>query len=78
MLTFESFKTEAAAFLNLPPGALKSFSWIGEPPEWDSIAHAEWIVAIEEDYNVFFDIDDFASFRDLQSVYDCLVLRIEN
>lgn len=78
MLTFESFKTEAEAFLHLPRGALNASSWIGEPPEWDSIAHAEWIVAIEENHDVLFDIDDFASFRDLQSVYDCLVSRLGN
>lgn len=78
MLSFDVFKSETEDFLKLPRGSLSRSSWIGNPPAWDSIAHAEWVVWIEERHNVIFDFEDFVSFRDLQSVYKSLASRKQN
>ncbi|MDC1522378.1 hypothetical protein N8446_08810 [Planktomarina temperata] len=45
---------------------------VGDIPEWDSIGNFNFLLALEAEFGVQFDIDQMSALKDIQSILDIL------
>jgi len=76
MNLFEKLQEIMATALELPTSAIKEESTMEDIEEWDSLGHVHIMVAIEQAFDLYMDVEDFAK---LNSVPDILrYLKHEN
>jgi acyl carrier protein len=64
-----------AAALKLPPTAIEPGTSMKNTPAWDSLAHMELIIGIEERYRVVLDADEIADMTSVASIIGQLAKR---
>ncbi len=69
MSVFEKLQEIMAIALELPVSAIKENSTMEDMEEWDSLGHVHIMVALEQAFDLYMDVDDFA---ELDSVPDIL------
>ncbi|MBN8454898.1 acyl carrier protein [Accumulibacter sp.] len=64
-----------AAALKLPPTAIEPGTSMKNTPAWDSLAHMELIIGIEDRYRVVLDADEIADMTSVASIIGQLAKR---
>ena len=64
----EEIITLITKVINIPKKNINEQLKIGEPEEWDSLAHIEIICALEEKYQIQFNINELEKMMDLDSI----------
>jgi len=64
-----------AAALKLPPTATEPGTSMKNTPAWDSLAHMELIIGIEDRYRVVLDADEIADMTSVASIIGQLAKR---
>ena len=64
-----------ASALKLPPAAIEPATSMKNTPAWDSLAHMELIIGIEERYQVILDADEIADMTSVASIIGQLAKR---
>ena len=60
MSLFEKLRDIMAATLEISPGAIREDSTMESIEEWDSLGHVHIMVALEQAFDLYMDVDDFA------------------
>jgi acyl carrier protein len=60
MSVFEKLQEIMATALELPASAIRENSTMDEIEEWDSLGHVHIMVALEQAFDLYMDVDDFA------------------
>jgi len=54
--------------INVPVNSLKIDSCISNPSEWDSVAHTNLVLALEEYFNIDFEFDELEIITSVESI----------
>jgi acyl carrier protein len=68
MNVFEKLQEIMATALELPPGAIREDSTMDEIEEWDSLGHVHIMVALEQAFDLYMDVDDFAELDSVPAI----------
>lgn len=68
MNVFEQLQEIMATALELPTGAIKENSTMEEIEEWDSLGHVHIMVALEQAFDLYMDVDDFAELDSVPAI----------
>jgi acyl carrier protein len=68
MSIFEQLQEIMAIALELPTGAIREDSTKDEIEEWDSLGHVHIMVALEQAFDLYMDVDDFADLDSVQAI----------
>jgi acyl carrier protein len=68
MSIFDKLQEIMAAALELPAGAIREDSTKDEIEEWDSLGHVHIMVALEQAFDLYMDVDDFAELDSVQAI----------
>jgi len=68
MSVFEKLQEIMATALELPPGAIREDSTMEEIEEWDSLGHVHIMVALEQAFDLYMDVDDFAELDSVPAI----------
>lgn len=60
MSNFSKLQEIMATALDLPPDAIREDSTMDDLEEWDSLGHVHIMVALEQTFDLYLDVDDFA------------------
>ncbi len=60
MSLFEKLRDIMATTLEISPGAISEDSTMESLEEWDSLGHVHIMVALEQAFDLYMDVDDFA------------------
>lgn len=66
----------AAAYLEVEPSAIDLDSGPGDLPRWDSFAQIGLIGAVEEKFNIAFDVDEVTMFETLGDIRAAVMRRL--
>jgi acyl carrier protein len=69
MSVFEKLQEIMATALDVPASTIRENSRMEDIEEWDSLGHVHIMVALEQAFDLYMDVDDFA---ELNSVPDIL------
>jgi acyl carrier protein len=69
MTTFEQLRDILAQTLKIPPARITDTSKKADFPSWDSLGHVNLMMALEQTFGVFLEVEDFPK---LVSVPDML------
>ena len=72
MSVFEKLQEIMATALELPPGAIREDSTMDEIEEWDSLGHVHIMVALEQAFDLYMDVDDFAELDSVPAILQYL------
>jgi len=72
MTVFEKLQEIMATALELPPGAIREDSTMEEIEEWDSLGHVHIMVALEQAFDLYMDVDDFAELDSVPAILQYL------
>jgi acyl carrier protein len=73
MSIFEKLREIMATALEIPAGAIREDSKKDEIEEWDSLGHVHIMVALEQTFDLYMDVDDFAELDSVQAILKYLV-----
>jgi len=65
---FKQLQEIMATALELPTGAIKENSTMEEIEEWDSLGHVHIMVALEQAFDLYMDVDDFAELDNVPAI----------
>jgi acyl carrier protein len=65
---FKQLQEIMATALELPTGAIKENSTMEEIEEWDSLGHVHIMVALEQAFDLYMDVDDFAELDSVPAI----------
>ena len=68
MSVFEKLQEIMATALELPAGAIREDSTMDEIEEWDSLGHVHIMVALEQAFDLYMDVDDFAELDSVPAI----------
>ena len=68
MGVFEKLQEIMATALELPAGAIREDSTMDEIEEWDSLGHVHIMVALEQAFDLYMDVDDFAELDSVPAI----------
>jgi len=68
MSIFEKLQEIMATALELPTSAIKESSTMENIEEWDSLGHVHIMVAIEQAFDLYMDVDDFAELDSVPAI----------
>ena len=68
MSVFEKLQEIMATALELPLGAISEDSTMDEIEEWDSLGHVHIMVALEQAFDLYMDVDDFAELDSVPAI----------
>ena len=60
MSNFEQLQTIMATVLKLPPDAISEQTTMEGLENWDSLGHVQIMVAVEQAFDLYLDVEDFA------------------
>ena len=72
MSVFEKLQEIMATALELPLGAIREDSTMEEIEEWDSLGHVHIMVALEQAFDLYMDVDDFAELDSVPAILQYL------
>jgi acyl carrier protein len=72
MKVFEKLQEIMATALELPASAIKESSTMEEIEEWDSLGHVHIMVALEQAFDLYMDVDDFAELDSVPAILNYL------
>jgi acyl carrier protein len=72
MSVFEKLQEIMATALELPAGAIREDSTMEEIEEWDSLGHVHIMVALEQAFDLYMDVDDFAELDSVPAILQYL------
>ncbi len=72
MSVFEKLQEIMATALELPAGAIREDSTMDEIEEWDSLGHVHIMVALEQAFDLYMDVDDFAELDSVPAILQYL------
>ncbi len=68
MSVFEKLQEIMATALEVPAGAIREDSTMDEIEEWDSLGHVHIMVALEQAFDLYMDVDDFAELDSVPAI----------
>jgi len=72
MSVFEKLQEIMATALELPASAIREDSTMEEIEEWDSLGHVHIMVALEQAFDLYMDVDDFAELDSVPAILQYL------
>jgi acyl carrier protein len=72
MSTFRQLQEIMASALELPTDAIRESSTMDEIEEWDSLGHVHIMVALEQAFDLYMDVDDFAELDSVPAILQYL------
>jgi acyl carrier protein len=72
MSVFEKLQEIMANALELPASAIRADSTMAEIEEWDSLGHVHLMVALEQAFDLYMDVDDFAELDSVPAILQYL------
>ena len=72
MSVFEKLQEIMANALELPTSAIREDSTMEEIEEWDSLGHVHIMVALEQAFDLYMDVDDFAELDSVPAILQYL------
>jgi acyl carrier protein len=72
MSTFETLRDIMATTLELPPGDITEDSTMEDIAEWDSLGHVHIMVALEQAFDLYLDVEDFAELDSVPAILSFL------
>jgi acyl carrier protein len=68
MSVFEKLQEIMATALELPASTIKQNSTMDDIEEWDSLGHVHVMVALEQAFDLYMDVDDFAELDSVPAI----------
>jgi acyl carrier protein len=68
MSVFEKLQEIMATALELPVGAIREDATMDEIEEWDSLGHVHIMVALEQAFDLYMNVDDFAELDSVPAI----------
>lgn len=75
MTDVDAVRRVVAAALNLPPERIAADASAETVPEWDSVNHLSLIMALEQEFGVQFEVEEFAELVSLRAIMARLAAR---
>ncbi len=72
MSVFEKLQEIMATALELPAGAIREDATMDEIEEWDSLGHVHIMVALEQAFDLYMNVDDFAELDSVPAILQYL------
>ncbi|MDE0951489.1 MAG: acyl carrier protein [Halioglobus sp.] len=72
MSVFEKLQSIMAATLEVPTNAISESSAMDSIEEWDSLGHVHIMVALEQAFDLYMDVDDFAKLDSVPAILQYL------
>ena len=72
MSVFKQLQEIMASALELPVDAIRESSTMEEIEEWDSLGHVHIMVALEQAFDLYMDVDDFAELDSVPTILQYL------
>jgi|TARA_B110000503_G_scaffold34861_2_gene56902 acyl carrier protein len=72
MSTFKKLQDIMAAALELPVEAIRENSTMDDIEEWDSLGHVHIMVALEQAFDLYMDVEDFAELENVPAILQYL------
>jgi acyl carrier protein len=74
MSTFKKLQDIMAAALELPAETIRENSTMNDIEEWDSLGHVHIMVALEQAFDLYMDVEDFAELDSVPAILQYLAL----
>ena len=68
MTTFEKLQETIATTLQVPPAKVTEVTRDQDLPAWDSLGQVNLIMALEEKFGVYIEVEDFASLNSVPAI----------
>ncbi len=72
MSAFGKLQEIMATTLKVPATAIQESSTMEDIEEWDSLGHVHIMVALEQAFDLYMDVEDFAEMDSVQAILDFL------
>jgi acyl carrier protein len=72
MSTFLQLREIMATALEVSPDAIRETSTMRDIEEWDSLGHVHIMVALEQAFDLYMDVEDFAELDSVPTILDFL------
>ena len=72
MSVFEQLQEIMASALELDKNAIRESSTMEDIEEWDSLGHVHIMVALEQAFDLYMDVDDFAELDSVSGILQYL------
>ena len=72
MNVFEKLQEIMANALEIPASAITQETTMDEIEEWDSLGHVHLMVALEQAFDLYMDVDDFAELDSVPAILQYL------
>lgn len=68
MTLFDKLRDIMSSTLSLPASAIKETSTMEDIEEWDSLGHVNIMVALEQAFDLYMDVEDFAELDSVPAI----------
>ena len=72
MTTFNQIQETIAATLNISPSMIKEDTKDSDVTAWDSLGHVNIMMSLEQTFDVFLEVEDFAQLKSVPAIVDYL------
>jgi acyl carrier protein len=72
MTTFNQIQETIAATLNISPSLIKEDTKDTDVTAWDSLGHVNIMMSLEQTFDVFLEVEDFAELKSVPAIVDYL------
>jgi acyl carrier protein len=72
MTTFNQVQETIAATLNISPSLIKEDTKDTDVTAWDSLGHVNIMMSLEQTFDVFLEVEDFADLKSVPAIVDYL------
>jgi acyl carrier protein len=72
MSVFLRLRDIMSTALEVPPETIKENSTMGDIEEWDSLGHVHIMVALEQTFDLYMDVEDFAELDSVPAILEFL------
>jgi len=72
MTTFSQIQETIAATLNISPGMIKENTKDTDVTAWDSLGHVNIMMSLEQTFDIFLEVEDFAELKSVPAIVDYL------
>ncbi len=72
MSTFAKLQDIMASTLEIDPGSITENATMDDIEEWDSLGHVHIMVALEQTFDLYMDVEDFAEMNSVKSILSYL------
>ena len=68
MTTFQKLQNTIAATLNVPPAKITESTRDQDLPSWDSLGQVNLIMAIEQEFDVYIEVEEFGNLNSVPAI----------